>query len=152
MATSAARLRSEPVIPNQRLVEDARNLLHRLPDEQPRFTLLDRADGTALDLDLPPEVYAIVRDVLTALARNQAISVLPMALELTTNETADLLNVSRGYVIKLITEAALPHRMVGTHRRVKLEDALAYRATMQARTSKALDEMARIDLELGLVD
>ena len=146
----AVRNYNAPVLPTPELAQYARELLHYLDPNRERFALIDRGSGETIDL--PPAVYGILRDVLTALARNQATSVLPTDLELTTNQAADLLNVSRGFVVGLVDSGELPHRMVGTHRRIRLEDALEYREKMQKRTTRALDELAKTDQELGFDD
>ena len=78
------------------------------------------------------------------------MTVLPQNAELTTQEVADYLNVSRPYVVKLIEEEKLPARKVGTRRRVAFDDLLRFDEQQRARQRAALDELARIDTELGL--
>jgi excisionase family DNA binding protein len=78
------------------------------------------------------------------------VSIIPYDHELTTFEAADLLNVSRGYVLKLLNEKKLAHKMVGTHRRIRLEELLAYKDKMRSDSDKALDDLTAISQELGL--
>ena len=78
------------------------------------------------------------------------MTVLTQNAELTTQEVADYLNVSRPYVVKLIEEEKLPARKVGTRRRVAFDDLLRFDEQQRARQRAALDELARIDTELGL--
>ena len=80
----------------------------------------------------------------------RAVTVLPQNAELTTQEVADYLNVSRPYVVGLIEQNKLPARKVGTRRRVAFEDLLRYDEQQRAQRRAALDELARIDQELGL--
>ena len=150
--SASVRPYNQPLVPTPALVDAARHLLHQLPKDHPRYALIDRDTGKTLDMDLPIEIFQIIEDVLTAIARNQAVNVLPTNLELTTNQAADVLNVSRGFVLQLIQRKELRHHMVGTHRRLRLEDVLAYREKMLSDTTIALDELAGIDHGLGLAD
>jgi len=84
------------------------------------------------------------------LAQNRPVSIIPYDHELTTYEAADFLNVSRGYVLKLLNERKLSHKMVGTHRRIRLEDLMAFKDKMHAESDAAMDELGKINQELGL--
>lgn len=99
---------------------------------------------------IPPGALRLLVDMLTQLGQGRAVTVLPQNAELTTQEVADYLNVSRPYVVKLIEEDRLPARKVGTRRRVAFEDLLRFDEQLRARQRAALDELARIDAELGL--
>ncbi len=99
---------------------------------------------------IPPGALRLLVDMLTQLGQGRAVTVLPQNAELTTQEVADYLNVSRPYVVKLIEEERLPARKVGTRRRVAFEDLLRFDEQQRARQRAALDELARIDAELGL--
>ena len=96
-----------------------------LRNDGPRFVLLDRSNGHEIEID--ETVYDLIRQLLINLAQNRPVSIIPFDHELTTYQAADLLNVSRGYILKLLDRKAIPHRMVGTHRRIRLEDLLAYK-------------------------
>ena len=80
------------------------------------------------------------------------VSVIPLHAELTTVEAAELLNVSRPFLIKQLDRGALAHHMVGTHRRLRLVDVLAYRDQVDATANEALDAMTAEAEELGLYD
>ncbi|MDQ2641736.1 MAG: helix-turn-helix domain-containing protein [Pseudomonadota bacterium] len=89
-------------------------------------------------------------DVLTQLGQGRAVTILPKKVELTTQDVADYLNVSRPYVVKLIETGRIPARTVGTRRRVAIEDLIRFDENDRKRRRAALDEIAEIDQKLGL--
>lgn len=99
---------------------------------------------------LPATAVRLLTDVLAYLAEGRAVVIMPDDTELTTQQAADMLNVSRPYLIKLLQEEKLPHHMVGTHRRVTLRDLRAYRERRAAEVSTALDELAQQAQELNM--
>lgn len=101
--------------------------------------------------DLPAGVTVLLQSILGEVAKGHAVQVVPVHAELSTQEAADLLSVSRPHLVKLLEEGALPHRKVGTHRRVRLEDVLAYGERRRADGQRALQELADLDQELGLL-
>ena len=101
-------------------------------------------------LDLPPVITRLLMDILKETAAGNAVTLVPVHAEVTTQQAADLLNISRPFLIGLIENGTLPARLVGKHRRLPLADVLAYKADNFAKRSKALDELAAYDQELGL--
>ena len=102
------------------------------------------------DVALPPALARAVAAALTEVADGHAVHVASVAEELTTQEAADLLNVSRPFFVKLLEEGTLSYRKVGAHRRVRRSDVLAYRAKMYREAEEALQELADQGQELGL--
>ena len=113
-----------------------------------RIALIDRATGT--ELPLSEQVYELMRRLLIDLAQNRPVAIVPLDHELTPNQAADILNASRGTVLRLIETGDLPARMVGSHRRVRLEDLLAYKTKSDAAYEKSMDDLVAIEQELGL--
>lgn len=99
---------------------------------------------------VPSELVAVLRAVVEQLRAGNGVSVASLHAELTTVEAAELLGVSRPHLIKLLDQGAMSHRMVGSHRRVRLADVLAYRDGQDARSHQALDELTAQAEELGL--
>lgn len=116
-------------------------------DGRPRITT---GDGTVLDL--PEPVAEALAEVLAAAAEGERALVLRSPDDLTTEQAAAVLGVSRPTVVRMIEAGKLPARMVGTHRRLTLGDVLAYREASATRRRDALDRMANQAEELGLYD
>lgn len=108
--------------------------------------LEDDPKGTAL----PSAAVPLLKLTLDLLAQGKAVTVLSEDAELSTQEGADLLNVSRPYFVGLLESGQLPFRKVGTHRRVLLVDVLAYKRLTDAKREKVLEELAEQAQELNL--
>lgn len=106
--------------------------------------------GDQPTIELPPQALKFIGELLGSLSEGQPVVLMPSKRELTTVEAAHFLNVSRPFVVKEISEGRLPHRMVGTHRRILVEDLLTYARTMRDQQAQALDRMAENARELGL--
>ncbi|MGH9277575.1 MAG: excisionase family DNA-binding protein, partial [Acidimicrobiales bacterium] len=105
-------------------------------------------DGDAIEL--PEGIHEMLVSIVENLKAGNGVTVIPMHAELTTVEAAELLNVSRPFLIKQLEAGALPFRMVGTHRRLRLADVLAYRDRMDEQAEEALAAMTAEAEELDL--
>ena len=101
-------------------------------------------------VDIPTPALSLLREILDHMAHGKGVAVTPLHAELTTREAANLLQVSRTHLVQLLDEARIPCRKVGSHRRVRVEDILAYRRETESRRREALDELTARDQELGL--
>jgi len=114
------------------------------------LTLGIRAAGQEKLIELPPGAVALLMEILEAMAAGRGVTLIPGNAELTTVQAADVLNVSRPFLIKLLEENVLPHHKVGKHRRVRLEDVMAYKARIDRQREKVLDQLAREAQEHGM--
>ncbi len=101
-------------------------------------------------VQLSDNVSQLMLEVFTQVANGQQVRIVASNSDLTTAEVADVLNVSRPYVVRLLEEGKLPFRMVGTHRRVALEDALQYRDEQRQKSLAIMQELMAETQELGL--
>ena len=109
----------------------------------------DSKDGEPV-IKLPPVSLRLMAQVLGLMSEGRPIVLMPTRHEMTTNDVASFLNVSRPFVIKEVEAGRLPHRKVGTHRRIAYEDAVAYKTRMLAGQQAALQELADDAQEPGL--
>ncbi|MDX8466031.1 helix-turn-helix domain-containing protein [Mesorhizobium sp. VK23B] len=143
------RLLGRPVLPS---VDDA-----ELAAQASRVLSRTKRDDAELKvqvgketLRLPKSVGDLLYRLLTEMGQGNAVTVIPIHAELTTQEAADYLNVSRPYLIRLLEEGRLPFNMVGTHRRVKFSDLTAYRNSKEEERKKVMEELAAQAQELGM--
>lgn len=92
-------------------------------------------------LELPAGAVALLMDILEAMAAGRGVTLMPENAELTTVQAAEVLNVSRPFLIKLLDEGAIPHRKVGKHRRIRMEDVMAYKAAIDREREVVLDQL-----------
>jgi len=122
-------------------------LLMQSLDDAP-VAIQNAATGEATPL--PPHLAALIRDIFATLAEGRPVAVTAVSEEMTPNEAAEFLNVSRPFVIKLMESGALPFRQVGAHRRIPFADVAAYKAEQAAKSRVAMDELVALSEELGL--
>ena len=87
--------------------------------------------------------------ILDEMSRGNAVKIVPVPVELTTQEAADLLNVSRPTLIQMLEQGAIPFRKVGTHRRIPFANAMAYKRKLESDRKAALAELVAYGQEIG---
>lgn len=99
---------------------------------------------------VPAAALRLLQDVLTEMAKGNAVALSSVNAELTTQQAADVLNVSRPYLIGLLDEGRIPCRKVGTHRRVRVDDLMRYKQEIDRDRLKALEELSAQAQELDM--
>lgn len=107
-------------------------------------------DGIEQDVEIPALAVNLLGEILTQIAQGNTVSIMPIQAELTTQEAANLLNISRPHLITLIDRGDLVCRKVGKHRRILFADLVAYKQQKYQQRSAALDELAAISQELNM--
>jgi excisionase family DNA binding protein len=146
----SSALRERTLLPPEDPADLARFARGLLGAEPAARAKLVGPDGS--QIDIPDDLYNVLRDVVGALSQGMAISIAPHNTMLTTQEAADLLSVSRPTLVRLLAEGEIPHSMRGRHRRVLLRDILDYTERTRAERRSALDQMAADAEDDGLYE
>ncbi|WP_306110871.1 MULTISPECIES: helix-turn-helix domain-containing protein [unclassified Roseovarius] len=110
-----------------------------------------RQDGQLAEVVLTPSIAETFIKVLRLISNRQGFHVIPYKAELTTQEAADFLNVSRPFLIKLLESNEIEYTRVGRHRRVKAEDLFAFKHKRDQGRADALEKLAQEDARLGQI-
>lgn len=130
--------------------ETSRRLIDTLDEEaEYRFQLL-QDDEPGQIFSVPASAMQMFIQMLAEMGQGNAVTLTPVHTEITTQQAADLLNVSRPYVVKLLEEGEIPYRKVGTRRRIHLQDVLNYKRAIDEKRLETLNELTAYDQELGL--
>lgn len=127
---------SESALLARSSAEELSRLLGQMPDAERARVQLD-----GKDLILPRRALLLLRDLLVEMARGNAVTIVPTHAELTTQEAANILNVSRPYLVKLLEQGKIPFTKAGTHRRIRYQDLMQYREKLDGDSQVALDEL-----------
>ncbi|MGV0818612.1 excisionase family DNA-binding protein [Martelella sp. AMO21009] len=144
----------EPFIADEAEAVIARSAADRMKavaraEEDIKITV-DGADDTKIIVPLPARAVAMIYEILEAMANRTPVSLIPHEAELTTQQAADFLNVSRPYLVRQLKEGKLTFRKVGSHRRIRFGDLVAYEKACKSDQLKALDDLNEEAQRLGL--
>lgn len=128
--------------------ETSRKLAANMEARQIMNLKIQNQQGSEVALELPASAVRLLLDILEQMANGNAVTLTPLHAELTTRQAADLLRVSRPFLIKLLDEGEIPYRKVGTHRRILAKDVLAYKQDIYEKRSQVLDELTAEAQEL----
>lgn len=106
-----------------------------------------RKNGDQIQVDLPPALGQLMLDVLIHVGRGEMITFVPYGAELTTKEAADLLNVSRPHLVSLLEEGKIDFYKVGSHRRIRASDVLAYKSQRDGERKAELKKLQKLGQE-----
>ena len=140
-------MQTSPVkLPTPKASEEAKvalRALSALPRRKASRTVQVHPDGEgrSVSVTVPREAFELFLEVLGQMANGNAVTIVPVHAELTTQQAADLLNVSRPFLVSLLDEGRLPFRLVGTHRRVRVADLIEYKQKDEAHRKAVLDEL-----------
>ena len=133
------------------LANEALRALNQILDEPDSPEEVDvTIHGHTRVVRLPRGLGEVLRQILASAAAGRPVAVMPAHAELTTQQAADMLNVSRPYLIKLVDDGLIEYRKVGTHRRVQASSVRDYQRQMELDSKKAADELTQVTEELGL--
>lgn len=122
--------------------------LEQLHSETPEIEI----EETREKIRIPLSALKLLSKILKEISQGRAVSIIPIATEMTTQAAAELLGCSRPHVVKLLEEGKIEYTKVGKHRRVKYEDVINYRNKIKSRQKKLIEEVMKADEESGLYD
>ena len=126
-----------------------RILAAQMTDEGAKIRLPDpTAPNRTAEITLTPGISGLLLDLLRHVGKGDAVTLVPVSQMLTTQQAADILNVSRPFLISLLERGAIPYELVGRHRRIKAEALFAYKDERDQRRARALSDLAESDADL----
>jgi excisionase family DNA binding protein len=134
------------------LARESGRELTRILQQDPGVHQIDLRDaqGVVRPLRIPMEALRLMRDALSEIGQGNAVAITSVHAEMTSQEAAELLNVSRPFLVQLLEKGEIPFRKVGTHRRVRYEDVMSYKKSIDSKRLNALEELAAQAQELGM--
>jgi len=143
----------KPSKSDQRIARQSLTSLDRIDSKiykNRKSVAIEVTDDEVTHVEIPVSAFRFLKFILNNMAQGKAISLVPEESELSTQQAADLLNVSRPHIVKLLEEGKIPYSKAGSHRRIRLEDLQEYARSMKMDRSEALDKLAKEAQELDL--
>jgi excisionase family DNA binding protein len=122
-------------------------LASRGADQEQTLKIIEDS-GQSAEVVLTPGIASLLIELLRHIGQGDAVTLVPVSQMLSTQQAADILNVSRPFLISLLEKGDIPHVLVGRHRRISAEALLAYKRQRDTARSDALDELAALDADL----
>lgn len=145
---------NKSIIPKKHDIElaskSSKELAALLPKKEKDFLMFVRNNHDEKHIKIPSSAIRMLVDILTEMAAGNAITLIPIHAVLTTQEAANLLNVSRPYLIKLLENHEIPFHKVGTHRRILFADLLIFKEKARKASQRALNELVEQAQELDM--
>ena len=123
------------------IARTSKQLLSRYAREDQSLTVQVMDADHEEPIELPAGAVTLLLDSLGAMASGQGVTLIPEDAELTTVQAADILHVSRPFLIKLLEEGQIPYRRVGKHRRIRMEDVMNYKRAIDQQREAVLDQL-----------
>ena len=146
--------RLEPITPNNvdaLLADKTGKRLVALLKEQPVYPVQLLEEGVTGDtLEIPAPAMRLLVEILAEMAKGHTVTLVTVQEEISTQQAAELLGVSRPYFVQLLEGGAIPFRKVGARRRIRLQDVMSYKRNLYGKRRQLLDELTAYDQELGL--
>lgn len=139
-----------PTTQDVEMAKASSRTLAKYSDAEPVQLSIKGSNNETDDLVLPGHALQLLLDILSEMSRGNAISIMSVHAELSTQEAANILNVSRPFFVGLLEEGAIPHRKVGSHRRVLARDVIDYKQQIDAKRMDALNTLTSESQDLGM--
>lgn len=139
--SSEQRLASQSIVDMDHILRDLKGK---------KTVMIEVKSDEGHSIKVPVKVFKLLLDILSQMAKGNAISIVPSEAELSTQQAADMLNVSRPFLVKMLKQEKIPFKQVGRHRRILLEDLLAYMKHQDQVREKALQALADQAQELDM--
>lgn len=142
-----------PTPADAQLAQDSSRRLAKLLGETAKAPMrlrIQSDDQAAEAIAIPAAAFRLLVDILREMAQGNAVTLIPIHAELTTQQAADLINVSRPFLIEQLEKGVIPFRKVGTHRRVLFQDLMAYKQKIDGDRLTTLEELSAQAQELGM--
>jgi excisionase family DNA binding protein len=130
--------------------ESSRQLAPLIQKKRPSTSISILEDDLGQKIVVPNVAISLLLEILTQMSQGNAVTLMPYHAELTTQQAADLVNVSRPFLVKLLESGELAHRMVGKHRRVLLQDVMKYKENIDRARNGTLNELVAQAQELNM--
>lgn len=127
-------------------------LLKHVEPKQSESTAYKLVSPSGDITELPESVFLLLERIIEVLARGDALTIVPVGKELTTQQAANILNVSRQYLVRVLDDGRIPYRKTGTHRRIRMEDLLAYKRQRDRDRMASLDDLSQLSQDFGGYD